>query len=348
MAWLVAFPTHFERLMMGTPPRGPLICLAVLCIGALGHARAQDPRVPIGTQGQIGCAGNARRVQRLTISEPGVYENILVDGEWTDGTLLKINADNVTLRHCEIRHGKHNAVTIYARNVLIESCRIHHVLAGTFADQQDAHGITGRPTNLTVRNCDIGKVSGDAIQFDPGRGPWGEVLIENCRLWTAPLEHDAAGFKKGERPGENGVDTKQSADNPRSRMTIRDCVLTGWDQPGQISNMAALNLKNHVDVEVERCLFRDNEICFRVRGGTDQFGGASVSINDCYLYDAAVGIRAENDIARLKIGRIAMAKDVRRKFVSVGGEKRVHELQEFVPPPLEELVEQGVLGSTNE
>ena len=114
---------------------------------------------------------------------------------------MKITADGVTLRNCEIRHGRHNAVTVSAKDVLIDSCKIHRVLAGTFDDQRDAHGITGRPTNLTVRNCDIGLVSGDAIQFDPGRGPWDDVLIENCTLWTGPLPEDAAGFRRGERPG---------------------------------------------------------------------------------------------------------------------------------------------------
>jgi hypothetical protein len=35
-----------------------------------------------------------------------VFENILVDGQWSDRTLVKIVANDVTLRHCEIRlHG---------------------------------------------------------------------------------------------------------------------------------------------------------------------------------------------------------------------------------------------------
>ena len=38
--------------------------------------------------------------------------------------------------------------------------------AATGKEQHDAHGITGRPTNLTIRNCDIGLTSGDSIQFD--------------------------------------------------------------------------------------------------------------------------------------------------------------------------------------
>jgi hypothetical protein len=40
---------------------------------------------------------------------------------------------------------------------------------------------------LVIRNCDIGLVSGDSVQFDPDRGVWDDVLVENCTLWTGPL-----------------------------------------------------------------------------------------------------------------------------------------------------------------
>ena len=123
------------------------------------------PPLPV----RAGCRSMPQRLQRLAISNPGVYENLLVDGQWTDSTLVKITADHVTLRNCELRHGKHNAIAVYAKDVLIESCKIHHFLAGTFKEQRDAHGITGQPTRLTIRDCDIGLTSGDCIQFDPGR-----------------------------------------------------------------------------------------------------------------------------------------------------------------------------------
>jgi NAD(P)-dependent dehydrogenase (short-subunit alcohol dehydrogenase family) len=46
----------------------------------------------------------------------------LIDGEWVASTLVKITADDVTLRNCEIRHGRHNALTIVAKNAVIDSC----------------------------------------------------------------------------------------------------------------------------------------------------------------------------------------------------------------------------------
>jgi hypothetical protein len=305
---------------------------------------AKSASLPLGASGNVGCGMNPTRVERLSITRPGTYENILVDGQWTDSTLVKITADNVTLRNCEIRNGRHNAVTVYARDVTIDSCKIHHVLAGTYDDQQDAHGITGRPTNLTIRNCDIGLTSGDSIQFDPGRGQWDNVLIENCTLWTGPLPADAAGFKRGQRPGENAVDTKQRASNPRSRITIRNCVFRGWNQPSQISNMAALNLKNHVEARIENCVFQDNEICFRVRGGTGRYGGALVTIDRCAVYESQVAVRAEDEIRGLKIRRLGLGAGVAKRIVTVGDElgPGFEDVEEFQPPPFAKAIELGV------
>ena len=207
----------------------------------------------------------------------------------------------------------------------------------------DAHGVTGSPQNLVIRNCDIGLVSGDSIQFDPGRRPWDNVLVERCTLWTGPLPADAAGFKRGQRPGENAIDTKQLASNPRSRITIRRCLLHGWNQPGQISNLAALNLKNNVAVTVEHTLLHDNEIAFRLRGGDGEYGGALVTITDCAVYDSSIAIRAEDKIPNLKIHRLGIAPTVKSKLISsAGGPGPGYEnTDEFQPPPFEQAIRSG-------
>src|SRR5262245_12349629 len=83
----------------------------------------------IGADSRAGCLSNPRRVERLVIETPGIYENILVDGKWGESQLVKIMADGVTLRHCEIHSGKHNGVLVAGKNVVIESCKIHHLLA---------------------------------------------------------------------------------------------------------------------------------------------------------------------------------------------------------------------------
>jgi hypothetical protein len=279
----------------------------------------------------------------LSIEKAGLHENYLVDGEWNGSTLVKIKGDNVTFRHCEVRNAKHNAINVSGSNVTIESCKIHHVLSGSFSKQQDAHGITGAPTKLVIRNCEIGLTSGDCIQFDPGRGAWDDVLIENCTLWTGPLPEDAGEFRKGERPGENAVDTKQKTSNPRSKLVIRNCLFYGFKQPGQIGNLAALNLKNHVQATVTNCVFRDNEICFRVRGGTGDYGGAHVMIENCAVYDSQVAVRAEDKIENLKINRLGIGEGIQRKLHVVGATGAGYEnAGEFQPPAYETVLKQGL------
>lgn len=317
--------------------------LITSCLAALLALEIQA-NAAIGANEPVGCLANPQQVERLLIETPGICENILVDGRWGKSTLVKILADDVTLRNCEIQNGQHNAVLVAGKNVIIESCKIHHLLAGTFQDQQDAHGITGHPQNLTIRNCEIGLTSGDAIQFDPGRGPWDDVLIENCTLWTAPLAADAAGFRRGERPGENAVDTKQLARNPRSRITIRNCLFQGWKQPGQISNLAALNIKNHVRAEIVNCLFRDNEICLRLRGGEGEYGGALVTVERCAVYDSAVALRIEDQITNLKIRDFGIGNGITHRLIQAGGGAGpgFEMVGEFRPRPFEELKKSGV------
>jgi hypothetical protein len=253
----------------------------------------------------------------LQISEPGVYENYLVDSDWADGNRVKITANNVTLRNSEIRNATGNGVGVFGKNVTIENCKIHHLLNSTFEKQHDAHGITGRWHDVTIRNCEIYYVSGDCIQFDPDRKSAGKLLIENCTFWTGPLPVAAAGFKKGQRPGENAFDSKTPTSGPRCELTIRSCLMYGWNQPGQINLMAALNIKENVQATIENCLFRDNEVCFRLRGPTGR-GDAIVTINKCAIFDAAVGVRMEDNIRDLKIRNIAFGERVERKYHVVG------------------------------
>jgi hypothetical protein len=299
-------------------------------------------QLPVGVNGVIGAPDGARVVNRLEITQPGVYENLIVDGEWKSGNLVKITADNVTLRHCEIRHSSGNGIGVFGTNVLIENCRIHHLLNGTFDDQQDAHGIAGRWGDVTIRNCDISFPSGDCIQFDPDRKSSGRVLIENCTLWTGPLTGDLAGFKAGQRPGENAVDTKVKPDGPRCQLVIRNCHLHGWNQPGQIDNVAALNLKENVDADISHCVFQDNEIAIRARGPGSR-GGAHVTATDCAIYDTRVGVRSEDQIDSLRLIRIGFGGGVGQRVTFVNGKANAGvEIQgEHDAPPMEALLKNG-------
>jgi len=303
---------------------------------------ALDAQTPVGTHGLVGCLKNPTTASRLEITKPGVYENYLIDAQGGGGNIVKITADGVTLRHCEIHNGSGNAIGVFGTKVVIENCRIHHLLNGTFKEQSDAHGITGRWGDVTIRNCDISHVSGDCIQFDPDRKSQGSLVIEDCHLWTGPLPADAAGFKAGERPGENAVDTKTKPDDKRCRLAMRNCHLHGFNQPAQISSAAALNLKENVDAEIVRCLFSDNEIAFRVRGPGKR-GGAHVSISDCAIYETQFGVRAEDKIEKLVIRNLAFGDGVaeRLRFVNGRAASGYENTGEREAPPMESLLKNG-------
>lgn len=278
-----------------------------------------------GLTGPVGARPDAKRVTTLRIDESGVYENILIDGEWIDEDLVRIRTDNVVLRNCTIRYGRRDALEIYGRNVRVENCHIHHVLAGTYRAEHnmDAHGITGRPLNLTIRNTEISHVSGDAIQFDPSRKaepyPWDNVLVDHCFLWTGTLDQDYALFKRGERPGENAFDSKTHDGEPRrSRITLRNCLMKGWGH-GAIGNGAALNLKEKVQAVVDQCVFVENDIAFRCRGSK---GSAWVTVRNCTVYQTSRVFRLEHEVQNVKIFHLALGEGIGQLYDRVPGPGR--------------------------
>lgn len=276
------------------------------------------PPPPAGAAGRNGPLNNPKTVHRLEITKPGVYENFIIDGQGAGGNLVKITASDVTLRNCEIFNGTGNGIGVFAENVTIENCHIHHMLSGSFKEQHDAHGITGRWGNVTIRNCEIHHASGDSVQFDPDRASRGQVTIEHCTFWTGPLDKDYSGFHKGETPGENAFDSKTTPDGERCRIIIRDSYFRGWQQPGQIDNMAALNLKENIAATITNCVFQHHENAMRVRGPGSR-GGAQVEIIDCAIYDCTTGVRIEDKIEDLKIRGLAFADDVKQKYLEAGG-----------------------------
>jgi hypothetical protein len=294
-----------------------ILTLLLFTLGVAASAHAADPPARAGASGKIGTLENPKTVKRLEITKPGVYENIHVDAQGGGGNIVKIMANDVTLRNCEIHNGTGNGVGVFAENVTIENCHIHHLLNSTFKEQHDAHGITGHWGNVVIRNCEIHHTSGDSVQFDPDRASRGQVTIEHCTFWTGPLTEDSQAFHKGETPGENGFDSK-TPDGERCKIIIRDSYFHGWQQPGAIDNMAALNLKENIAATITNCVFQHHEIALRVRGPGTR-GGAQVEITDCAIYDCTTGVRIEDKIENLKIRGLAFAPDVKQKYQHASG-----------------------------
>ncbi|HQV30257.1 MAG TPA: right-handed parallel beta-helix repeat-containing protein, partial [Calditrichia bacterium] len=238
-----------------------------------------------------------------------VLQDLLIDGEFGDSDVVRVRSggDNLIIRDCEIRNGTNDGIDLAgADDVLIEGCEIHHMLNGTYSNQQDAHGIVAtNQVNLTIRGCNIYYVSGDCFQSDPSRSAplWDNILIEDCRMWTGPLPADAAGFNAGEVPGENAIDTKIDdgaiANGYRPRITIRNVEAFGF-VPGYISNRAAFNIKENIEATLDRILVYDCEIAFRLRGPGSR-GGAHVTLTNAIAYNNDKNFRLEDGIEELKI-----------------------------------------------
>ena len=236
-------------------------------------------------------------------------ESLILDAGFAASDAVKITSggDFAVLRDCEVRNGTKDGVDISnADNVLIENCRIHHFLAGTFTSQQDAHGIVATGEHhLTIRGCSIFYVSGDCFQTDPSRGYplWDDVVIEDCKLWTGPLPAPAANFHAGEVPGENAVDTKINPDavasGYRPSIIIRNVEAYGFE-PGFIPNRAAFNIKEQVNCWMENVVVHHNEIAFRLRGPGSR-GGAHVTLINPVAYENVKVFRIEDGLELLHI-----------------------------------------------
>jgi hypothetical protein len=113
----------------------------------------------------------------------------------------------------------------------------------------------------------------------------------------------------------------------------------GWNQPAQIDNAAALNLKENVDAEITHCVFDNNENAFRVRGPGKR-GGAHVIISDCAIYNTKTGVRAEDRIEQLKITRLGFGKGVgeRIKFVNGKAASGYENTGTHDAPPIDSLL----------
>lgn len=237
-----------------------------------------------------------------------VLKGVVLDGQMGSGDVLRIHGgDHARIDGCEIRYGVRDGIDLHhADHVVIENCHIHHFLAGSYTNQQDAHGIVAtNQKHLTIRNCDIHHVSGDCFQTDPNRSQplWDDVLLENCRLWTGPLDADFGAWHAGEVPGENAVDTKICTDSLqfgyRPVIRLKKIEAFGFT-PGYISNRAAFNIKEQVDCRMEAVTVHHSEIAFRLRGDTGR-GSAHATMINCLAYDNEKVFRVEDGVELIKI-----------------------------------------------
>ena len=249
-----------------------------------------------------------------------VVAGLVLDGQYglDDAVRISTAGHFFQLRNSEVRRATRDLVDIAGpQGVLIENSLIHHALNAA-GGRTDAHGIAaGAVKNLTIRNTEIHTFSGDGVQVDPGRSApgWSGVTIEGCRIWLAPLPVATNGFAAGIVPGENALDTKASASLPRAVLVIRNTTASGF-RAGLIGNMAAFNLKEHINAVVDGVTVYDSQIAFRLRGATT--GGAWVAVKNAVVYDVSTAFRYEDNIQNLRIWNNTIGRGVTRAFQEAG------------------------------
>lgn len=240
-------------------------------------------------------------------------EGLVLDGQYGANDLVRLaaSATGFVLRNSEVRRSSRDLIDMGAvHDVLIEDSLIHHALNAANG-RTDAHGIVGGAVRrLTVRNTEIHTFSGDGLQVDAGRDApgWSDVTIEGCRIWLAPLASAENGFPAGIVPGENAVDTKASSSHPRARITIRNTDAWGFKGPSSLSNLAAFNLKEHIDATVDGVTVYDSEIAFRLRHP------ALVRVQNAVVHSVEVAFRYEDGIENLRIWNSTVGGGVSRPF----------------------------------
>jgi hypothetical protein len=246
-----------------------------------------------------------------------VFDGFVFDGQFgpADAVRVTSRAAGLVLRGVEIRRSARDCLDLGGpARVLIEGVLIHHCLYWD-GERRDAHGIAaGAVRDLVIRDSEIHTFSGDGVQVDPARAApgWDGVTIEATRIWLAPLVESTAGFPAGATPGENAVDTKASPIHARARLVLRDVEAKGFR--GAISNQAAFNLKEHVDVRADGVTVWDSAIGFRLRGpaANGPSHGAHVRIVNAVLHDVDVAVRYEDGLEALVLWNTTIGAGVGR------------------------------------
>lgn len=246
-----------------------------------------------------------------------VLDGLILDGDFRNDNImtLDVGSDGWTIKNCEVRYSLKDAIVMNTvRDITIDNCHIHHILRKENGKRFDAHGILGyHQRNLRITNTEISHTSGDCVQSDPSfEAPgWDSVYIENCHLWTGPLDKDYAEYAKGEIPGENAVDFKTmteeiTPEGYKPVVHMKNVLAGGWiyDPVGYGSDRPCYNIKHNINAILENCIAYDSDIGFRLRGpytwdddGTPRnFGGVHLTMFNCISYNNHIAVWLERNI----------------------------------------------------
>lgn len=274
---------------------------------------------PITIRGEAG-AIISNKSTLLTVNHGSItVEGLAFDAEYAnvDAIIVEDAATSFTLRNSEVKNATKDCVDVRSPSgVLIEKSKINHCLNAA-GGRTDAHGIVaGAVHDFTIRDTEIHTFSGDAFQLDPDRiaGGWDNITVEGCTFWLAPLPSAENGFAVGSVPGENAIDTKTSDTRVEpGHLVIRNTTAYGF-RAGLLSNMAAFNLKENVDVVLDRVTVYNSEIALRLRGPSRTPRGAKVRAQNLGVWDVDKAVRYEDNIVEPTIFNATFGAKVTTAF----------------------------------
>ncbi len=250
------------------------------------------------------------------------FQGLVFDGGYGAGDAIDADgASFLELFDVEVRRAGGDCIDLHTvEGVLIANSRIHHCVADDAGTPVDAHGVTGDSVfGLELRDTEIYLFSGDAVQMSPPRLPWDELSIRRCELWSGALDEDAGGLTRGTVIGENALDTKVGAglDGQGSPPSVEVVDTVAYGFRDFITNQAAFNLKEDVDVRVNRVTVYDSELAFRLRGP------ALVRVQNAVVYGVEAAVRYEDGLSGAAILASTFGGDVVAAFVDGGGDPPV-------------------------
>lgn len=246
------------------------------------------------------------------------FEGLVFDSGYGSGDGVEGGSTGLELVDVEVRRTRGDCVDLRSSSeVSIEASEIHHCVAQFDpGNNADAHGVTGDSLfGLTIRDCEIYLVTGDALQVSPSRDPWDDVLVERTRMWSGALDEAANGWGAGDIIGENAFDSKVgdglNGGGANPQVTFTDVVAYGWR--GSISNQGAFNVKEDVDFLLDRATIYDSEIAFRLRFP------AVVTIHNAVVYDVDLGFRLEDGLDGLNVRNTTLGGEIGALIDDAGG-----------------------------
>ena len=250
------------------------------------------------------------------------FQGLVFDGGYGPADAVDADGANfLELFDVEVRRSGRDCIDLHTvEGVLIANSRIHHCVAEDAGAVVDSHGITGDSVfGLELRDSEIYLFSGDAVQMSPPRLPWDDLQIRRSVLWTGELDEDAGAITSGTIIGENALDTKVGAelDGNGSPPTVELEDVVAYGFRGFISNQAAFNLKEDVEVLVDRVTVYDSELAFRLRGP------ATTRVQNAVVYAVDAAVRYEDGLTGAQILSSTFGGDVAEPFHDGGGEPPV-------------------------